>query len=240
MTNIIEKFIYHMRQNSLECFANESLGERFEALTERMLDVSQHMNLTTITDTDGIILKHYVDSLLISRLLPENANIIDIGCGAGFPSLPLAIARPDLHVTALDSTSKRISYTRETAELLGVHNLDAVSGRAEDFSRKPEYREKFDIATARAVARLNVLSELCIPFVRVGGQFIAMKAHDDGEIAEAASAIKKLGGNDADITYSKLISDEQPLSRTIVRTEKVRRTPDNYPRNFAQIAKKPL
>lgn len=229
-----------MRRNSLDGFAAETLAERFEALTERMLDINKHMNLTTITDIDGIILKHYVDSLLISNLLPENAKIIDVGCGAGFPSLPLALSRPDLHVTALDSTAKRVAYIKETAELLGIHNICAVSARAEDFSRMPEYREKFDIATARAVARLNILSELCIPFVRVGGQFIAMKARDDGEIAESVSAIKKLGGSDARLIHSELISDEQPLSRTIVRVEKLKRTPDIYPRNYAQIAKKPL
>lgn len=240
MSEFTEKFLTAMCRNGLEKFADEKLAGRFEALTDRMLEVNAHMNLTAITDTDGIIVKHYVDSLAVSEHIPEGSEIIDIGCGAGFPSLPLAIARPDLWITALDSTAKRINYINETAAMLRLGNLTAISARAEELSHDPDYREKYDVAVARAVARLNVLSELCVPYVKKGGIFIAMKAHAADEVQEAENAISKLGGKTAKVIDFTLNAGDEHLPRVFVIVSKVKNTPDNYPRNNSQITKKPL
>lgn len=227
--------------NGLERFATDELAEKFENLTARMLEVNAKMNLTAITDEDGIILKHYTDSLMAAEYIPAGATMIDVGCGAGFPSLPLAIARPDIKITALDSTAKRINYIYETAEILELSNISAITSRAEEAAAKSEYREHFDIACARAVAKLSPLCELCLPFVKVGGLFAAMKGHSDEETAQASSAIKKLGGKlDSHDNYSISIPNGEPNPRSIVTIKKYSPTPENYPRNWAQILKKPL
>ena len=215
--------------------------KKLYALTERMLKVNESMNLTAITDIDGVILKHYVDSLTISKLIPRDASLIDVGCGAGFPTLPLAIARPDIKITALDGTAKRIEYVRSTAELLGLDNVVAIAGRAEEYAVKPEYRESFDVATARAVAALPVLAELCIPFVKKGGEFIAMKASQgENEASSAANAIKLCGGSIGGIEKIDLVGDGTCDQRIIIRISKIAATPSRYPRHYSQISKKPL
>ncbi len=239
----LEKYPLVMKANGLDSFADAGLAEAFWRLSEHMLAVNEHMNLTAITDLDGILVKHYADSLTAAAFLPEGARIIDIGCGAGFPSLPLAIARPDLNITSVDSTAKRIRYLNETAEILGLTNITGIAARAEELSHDPAYREVFDISCARAVARLNVLSELCLPFVRTGGRFIAMKADAADEIAESDNAIRKLGGDPPEVHTLTLISDNasiEPSRRTIVCVKKISKTPANYPRNHSQIKKKPL
>ena len=238
----IDAFRRILTKNDLEAFTGEEIAAKFFALTERMLEVNAYMNLTAITDMDGIILKHYADSLTAAKYLPEGASLIDIGCGAGFPSLPLAIARPDLHITALDSTAKRINYIRETAEILGLSNITCIAARAEDLACDPAYRERFDISCARAVARLNVLCELCMGYVKKGGQFIAMKANAAEELEEAAGAIGKMGGRLRSADSFQLISETEaePNPRCIAVIDKISPTPKNYPRNNAQIKKKPL
>ena len=236
-----EKFITAMKCNSLPEFALEALAEKFHVLTERMLTVNEYMNLTAITDIDGVILKHYADSLTASKHIPENASVIDVGCGAGFPSLPLAIARPDLRITALDSTAKRINYIAETAEMMELTNISCVTARAEELAHDTEYRGMFDIACARAVARLNVLCELCIPYVKKGGRFVAMKANSAEEVAEAALAVKKLGGKTvSNDTFSLVSTTGENEPRSVIIIEKISETPENYPRNNSQIKKKPL
>lgn len=213
-------------------------------LTEIMLETNKKMNLTAITDTNAIILKHYVDSLTVCSVtdIPQESAVIDVGCGAGFPSLPLAIFRRDLQITSLDSTEKRINYVKSTAFALGLTNIKTISGRAEDCANMIEYREKFDTVTARAVAPLPVLSEICLPFVKPGGAFIAMKAaQGESEITEAKKAIEFCGGvlrsvHKIEITANG-IDNEQ---RIIVDIEKVKKTPDKYPRRYSQISKNPL
>ena len=229
-------------KNGLSELITDEVSSILFTLTERMLTVNEHMNLTAICDPDGIILKHYIDSLTVSAYIPKNSAVIDVGCGAGFPTLPLAIARPDLKITALDSTAKRVDYIRETAALLGLSNVECVTARAEELAHDSNFRAAFDVATARAVARLNVLSELCIPYVKAGGKFIAMKANAEDETKEAYTAIKTMGGGLAELHKFGLVSgnpgEDDP--RCIILVEKTAETPKNYPRNNSQIKKKPL
>lgn len=221
---------------------DEEQTAKLYRLTEIMLEVNEHMNLTAITDCSQIILKHYVDSLSVAKYIPENARIIDIGCGAGFPSLPLAICRPDIRIVALDSTAKRINYVQNTANALGLTNLSAIAARAEDKAKDSLYRESFDVAVARAVADLPVLCELCLPFVKVGGHFASMKAaRGDEELDNARRAIKTCGGGVVQMIHADLTGDGSNYEkRRLIIIEKVEKTPKNYPRNFAQISKKPL
>lgn len=206
-----------------------------------MLEVNKSMNLTAITDESAIILKHYADSVSISKYIPKKSTVIDIGCGAGFPCLPLAIFRPDLNITALDGTAKRIEYVKATAKLLNLDNVTAIAGRAEEYASKPEYRESFDIVTARAVAALPVLSELCLPFVKVGGLFLAMKASQgEAEAEAAANAIKTCGGCISSIDRSELTDGIAFENRVIIKATKTTKTPPKYPRHYSQISKKPL
>ena len=211
------------------------------ALTEIMLETNKQLNLTTITDYSQILLKHYIDSLTVSKYIPEGARIIDVGCGAGFPALPLAIFRPDLDITALDATAKRIRYVDSTAKSLGLDNLSAVAARAEEYVNAGN-RESFDIAVARAVAELATLSELCLGFVKVGGYFVSMKGQrGEDELAAATRAIKLCGGTESSIIRADLTGNgEERESRRLIITKKVENTPKIYPRAFAKISKKPL
>ncbi|MBQ8345893.1 MAG: 16S rRNA (guanine(527)-N(7))-methyltransferase RsmG [Clostridia bacterium] len=219
--------------------------ERIDALyglTQRMLEVNRQMNLTAITEESAVILKHYVDSLTVSDLIPEGAFVMDIGCGAGFPTLPLAIFRPDLRILAVDSTAKRIAYVQETANLLGLSNVTALAARAEELGQSSDYREKADVVTARAVASLPVLAELCLPLVRVGGRFVAMKASKgEDELAAASRAVSLCGGKAAGCREISLLSrDGSGETRLLLTFTKDQKTPACYPRHFSKISKKPL
>lgn len=216
--------------------------KKFYELTEIMLEVNKHMNLTAVTDCSQIILKHYYDCLTILKYLPPNASVIDVGCGAGFPSLPVAICREDVEVTAVDSTAKRINYISDTAKKLGIKNITAISARAEDLATKSEYREKYDLATARAVADLPALCELCIPFVKVGGTFLAMKgAKGEAEFEKSCRAISLCGGSESKVVGDELTQNGAEFEkRCLIIVKKGEKTPKIYPRNFAQISKKPL
>ncbi len=229
--------------NGLQKFCTDEIRDKFFALTEIMLRENEVMNLTAITDEQEIIRKHYADSLLAHELFPENARVADIGCGAGFPSFPLAIARPDLKIVAIDSTAKRIDYVNRTAAVLGLDNLSGVCMRAEDGAKRREFRESFDVACARAVAKLRVLTELCVPYLKVNGTFIAMKAKGaKEELAEAGNAVALLLCK-KEARIEKDLLDGQgadPLSRSFIVLRKMQPTPEKYPRNNSQIQKKPL
>ena len=244
----IEKLSIALK-NNLNIELTEKQKEQMFFLSSRLVEVNEVMNLTAITDEDGIILRHLVDSLLISDKIKLNSTIIDVGCGAGFPSLPLAILRPDLKITALDSTEKRVRYVEETAKLLGLNNVQTIAARAEDYAKLPYIRESFDYATARAVASLPVLCELTIPFVRVGGKLVAMKAKGAHEEFEASrSAIRQLSSarslEAAELFESCLFGDingeRVEESRTIIVVPKLDHTHARFPRKYAQIKKTPL
>ena len=227
--------------NGLSSLLSMERMEQFYRLTVRMLEENEKYNLTAITDVDKIILNHYADCVTLAARLKKNATIIDVGCGAGFPSLPLAIVRPDLKITAADSTAKRVNYVAETARLLGLTNLTAVVMRAEDGGKMPEYREKFDYATARAVAEMRILCELTLPFVRVGGQLVAMKGKNaEFELSSAKKAIATLGGRNTLCESITLKGEGEALTHPLIIIDKKERTPATFPRPYAQISKKPL
>lgn len=239
-----EEFILECRKlfelNSLPC--TEDQAEKLFLLTTHMLEVNKSLNLTAIKEERSIILKHYVDSVTISSHISENSRMIDVGCGAGFPTLPLAIFRPNLSIVALDGTAKRINYVSETAKLLGLSGVCAVAARAEELANTSEYRESFDYATARAVASLPVLCELCLPFVKVGGSMIAMKAQQaDEETYAAANSISLCGGELRNVISCDLASDNPECEhRKLIFIEKIKKTPRLYPRHYSKISKKPL
>ncbi len=212
---------------------------RFEKLAFLLVEQNKTMNLTAITDPDGIAIKHFADSIsaLSAADFPQGAKVLDVGTGAGFPSIPLLIARPDLEMTMIDSTAKKLKYVASAVESLGL-TAEVLHTRAEEAGQNKAYREKFDIVCSRAVAALNVLCEYCLPFVKVGGVFLAMKgAKAQEEIADAKAAIKTLSGK---IVDEKSFTLSDGGERTIVVIKKISQVPPKYPRVSAQIAKKPL
>ena len=216
--------------------------EKFTALTKRLLEENEKYNLTAITEPDKIILNHYADCATLAELLPKGAKIADIGCGAGFPTLPVAILRDDVKITAIDSTAKRIGYVNETALLLGLSNVEAIAMRAEDGGSDAKFREKFDVVTARAVAEMRVLSELCLPYVKLGGKFIAMKGKNaQFELQGAKKALSILGGKLEECREITLKNGkDEPLSHPLIVISKSAKTPAAYPRAYAKISKQPL
>lgn len=220
-----------------------SLGDeevtRFDMLAQRLIEQNKTMNLTAITEPDEVVIKHFIDSIsLLSFVGPEeNAKILDLGTGAGFPGIPLLIVRPDIRLTMVDSTAKKLKYVANTVEALGLE-AETLHARAEEAGKQPEYREQYDIVCSRAVAALNLLCEYCLPFVKVGGTFAAMKsAKADEEIANAKNALKTLGGK---IVDKKTFTLADGGERTIIIIKKISQIPAKYPRPSAQIAKKPL
>lgn len=227
--------------NGLGKLLSRERAEQFYRLTVFMLEENEKYNLTAIVDPDKIVLSHYADCAVPAKLFAKGASVCDIGCGAGFPTLPLAILREDISITAIDSTAKRVEYVRRAAELLGLTNVRTVTMRAEDGGASPEYREKFDYATARAVAEMRILSELCLPYVKRGGSFVAMKGKNaEFELRDAKRAITMLGGREVTTETVELHSQTETLSHPLIIVKKGERTPDKYPRPYAQISKKPL
>ena len=204
-----------------------------------LVETNKVHNLTAITDEDGIILKHLLDSASICEFIPPNSSLIDVGCGAGFPSVPVAILREDVRIVSIDSTEKKIRFIDEVCKKLNIPNIYPVFGRAEDYVKQA--RESFDVATSRAVARLNILDELCLPFVKIGGRFISMKSsRGEEELAEAQNGILKLGGRKTSKISKTLSFSGNTIEREILIFTKEKATPPQYPRNYSQITKGPL
>ena len=224
----------------------EDQKERFFRLTKEMLRVNEAMNLTAITDPEEIAVKHYADCASMADVPGLSGTVADIGAGAGFPTLPLGILRPDLKITAVDSTEKRMRYVDATAKLLGLDGVSVLTARAEDLGKKAEYRQSFDFVTARAVASLNVLCELCLPLVRIGGFFCALKASGgQEELEQAGRAAEILGGTVREIREFSLVDPSgriapDALRRTLILFEKTAETPEKYPRRYARIQGDPL
>ena len=219
---------------------------QFEQYYQYLIEVNQHLNLTRITAKEDVYLKHFYDSLMGAfaepQLKDQPWHLCDIGAGAGFPSLPLKIAFPQLQVTIVDSLNKRIDFLRALVAKLGLTGVELVHGRAEEFSAKQSsYREQFDLVTARAVARLSVLSELCLPAVKVSGEFLAYKAAAaDDELQAAQGAIQTLGGQVSSTMQLVLPTQPEPEQRNLIIIDKVAATPQKYPRRPGLPAKKPL
>ena len=222
-----------------KCEWTEEEREKFFLLAKKLLSENEKYNLTAIRTLDGVIQKHFYDSAAAEIAIPKNASLIDIGSGAGFPSLPLAIIRPDLKITPVDSTEKKVNFIKETANELGLKNVTPVFGRAEDLA-KTGMRNGFSCAIARSVASLPIICELCLPFVRPNGIFVAMKSEIAlHEIEESENARKILGAS-SDVTLKELYTDDNGDKRMLFIVSKESRTSDKYPRNYGQIKKKPL
>lgn len=214
----------------------------FEEYAAMLVEYNKVMNLTGITDPEGISEKHFLDSLLVFKCcdIRENSAVIDVGTGAGFPGLPMKIYRPDLRVTLLDSLMKRVNFLKDVSEKISEHDnkyaVDCIHGRAEDFGKLPDHREKYDIAAARAVAALPVLAEYCLPFVKTGGSFIAMKGPGE-DLKAGENAVKILGGEIACVHDLSLPCGDK---RVIAVIKKISATPTKYPRSSGQISKKSI
>jgi 16S rRNA (guanine527-N7)-methyltransferase len=225
--------------NKLGDVITEEKASKLHLFSDILIKTNKQFNLTAITDEKDIILKHFVDCATVIKHIPPESSIIDIGCGAGFPSLPIAILREDVKITALDSTAKKINFINSTAKDLQLSNISAICSRAEDFAAKN--RERFDISISRAVARLNILDELCIPLTKTGGRFIAMKSSKgEEEYFEAEKGILKLGAKLESKEIINLKLESLDIEREIFIFKKNTPTPPQYPRNYSQISKKPL
>ncbi len=236
----MNKDLYEIFKSSdLECTAGQV--EKFEIYKNMIQEWNQKINLTSITEDVEIYMKHFVDSIIVKNYFDMESvdKMIDVGTGGGFPGIPLKIVRESMEVTLLDSLNKRIIFLGEVVEELGLDHVSLIHGRAEDFGSNEEYRDQYDLSISRAVAPLNILSEYCIPFVRVGGCFISMKSgHVDKEIEESKKALEILGGRIRETVKYQLPGTG--ISRSIIIIEKYRETPDKYPRKAGKPTKKPL
>lgn len=236
-----EEFAAALREHNVELNAQQLA--QYQQYYERLVAVNEHMNLTAITERDEVYLKHFYDSLTLAWVYPElqteELHMIDVGAGAGFPSLPLKIAFPQLQITIIDALNKRINFLRDLVKELGVEGVTVEHARAEEFGNKTApAREQYDVATARALARLNVLGELTLPFVKVGGVLLAMKGSAaDEELAEAKKAITTLGAEIGDQIDVSLPNGDP---RSVIVIKKVKNTPKKYPRKPGDPVRKPL
>lgn len=218
----------------------ENQYEQFQKYFELLVEWNEKMNLTAITDESGVALKHFADSLSLLNFvdIPQNSSLADVGTGAGFPGVVLKIARPDIKLTLIDSLNKRLVFLGEVCAQLGIE-AELIHSRAEDGARDEKLRESFDFAVSRAVARMNVLSEYCLPYVKVGGAFCAMKgAQANEEFKESLNAINTLGGKIENKYFFEL--PENGGERAIAVVRKVKNTPQKYPRQSGKIKAKAL
>jgi len=217
----------------------EKQVNQFYKYMELLLEWNEKINLTAITDCKEIILKHFIDSLTISKYIKENQSLVDVGTGAGFPGIPLKIVREDIEITLLDSLNKRINFLNEIINELELKNIKTIHARVEEFGKNKKYREKFDIATSRAVANLSILSEYMLPLIKQNGIAICMKGSEiNKEIEESEIAIKILGGKVKNIDSFNLVDTDN--KRNIIIISKIKNTPSKYPRKPGTPSKEPL
>lgn len=213
--------------------------EKFYKYMNILLEWNKNINLTAITNPEEIILKHFIDSLTIEKYINRSESIIDIGTGAGFPGIPLKIFREDITVTLVDSLNKRIKFLEYVIDKLNLKNIQAIHGRAEELGKNKNYREKYDIATSRAVANLSTLSEYLIPFIKINGRCICMKGPDiEEEIKNGKNAIKVLGGKIIKNDFLTLPNSD--IKRNIITIKKLEKTPIKYPRKPGTPSKEPI
>ncbi|OCT16447.1 16S rRNA (guanine(527)-N(7))-methyltransferase [Paenibacillus pectinilyticus] len=236
-----------IQQQFTELLAKENISlsaqqlDQFEQYYKTLVEWNEKMNLTGITERDQVYLKHFYDSLSVAFNFDfeKISTLADIGSGAGFPSIPLKIAFPHLQVTIVDSLNKRILFLKEIVSQLGLTNMDCVHGRAEDIARLPKYRDHFDLVTARAVAKLQVLNEFCLPFAKNGGTFIAMKGSEiDDEINDSSYSLVELRGKV--IKVNRMLLPIEESIRHFVEIRKTAQTPTKYPRKAGLPLKEPL
>lgn len=225
--------------NEIGILLNEKQMEQFYAYMELLLDWNQKINLTAITEPEEIILKHFIDSMTIAKHIKENATLIDVGTGAGFPGIPLKIIREDIEVTLLDSLNKRINFLNEVIHKLKLTKIQAIHSRVEEFGQNKKYRENFDYATSRAVANLATLVEYLMPLVKLKGTCISMKGSNvEEEIQQSKKAISVLGGEIQEIEKFQLPKSD--IDRKIIVIHKIKPTPPKYPRKPGTPSKEPI
>ena len=233
-----------METNNMKLFGIELSDvqkDQFNRYYSLLIEWNDKINLTAITDKQEVIKKHFEDSLSISSVIDMNAvnSVIDVGTGAGFPGIPLKIVFPSLKLTLLDSLNKRINFLNTVVDELGLSDVSAIHGRAEEYGRDVVYRESFDLCVSRAVANLSTLSEFCLPFVKVGGYFVSYKSEKaDIEYIEAKNAINLLSGGN--VRIEDVIITDTDLTRKMVLIEKLSPIDDKYPRRAGIPLKKPL
>lgn len=227
--------------NKLEIDLSQQQMQQFLTYYEMLIEKNKVMNLTAITEFEEVVEKHFLDSLsLIQQIdLNQNLKVLDLGTGAGFPGIPLKIAFPELEIVLMDSLNKRINFLNEVIAALKLEKITAIHGRAEEMARKPEYREQFDLCVSRAVANLASLSEYCLPFVTLQGNFISYKSGEiEEEVNQSKKAVFLLGGKIKDIKKFRLV--ETDAERSFVQIEKVKKTPKTYPRKAGTPSKSPI
>lgn len=231
--NIIEK------AKKINVEISTSQAEQFYRYMQLLLEWNEKMNLTAITEQDEVILKHFIDSLTILPYINQANKILDVGTGAGFPGIPIKIMEPNKKITLLDSLNKRITFLNTVINELNLENVEAVHGRAEEYIKQNKSREVYDVVTSRAVAKLNVLLEYMLPFVKIGGKCICMKAYEiEEELNEAKKAIEILGGKIEAI--DTILLPNSDIKRKIVIIKKVKNTPNKYPRKAGTPTKEPI